>query len=230
MFNRVFVEFKLKPSDREHLKSVREYCNFYYADKPDYDPEPISKEDYLQILNTTTDKTYKAVMLTALNCGMKETEVADIRIKPRHKRKNIDINLKEKTLSKPRTKTGIIGVAVLWDRTIKAIEEMIAENKNDTDFLFLNNAGNPIKPRNIQKWWRRERKRAGVSDNVKFEHIRDASQTVPIDHDPTLLFETRLLMGHSIVGVTNNYLHRRPNMVKRTCEIIHNHYFGKSLP
>ena len=227
VLNRVFKEFKLKQSDREHLKNARECCSFYYADKPDYDPEPISKEDYLNILNNTTDKIYKAVMLTALNCGMKETELADIRIKPRGKRKNLDINFKEKTLSKPRTKTGVIAVAVLWDRTIEAIEEMMAEYQNDSDFLFLNNAGNPIKPRNISKWWSRERKRAGVSDYIKFEHIRDASQTVPIDRDPKLLFETRLLMGHNIEGVTNNYLHRRPSMVKRTCEIIEDHYFGK---
>ena len=142
-------------------------------------------------------------------------------------RSNTDINLIDKSLSKPRIKTGVISVAILWDRTIQSIQEMQVNQDNDTDFLFLNNDGNPIKPRNIQKWWRRERRRAGVDDVVKFENIRDSAQTVPVDCDPTLLFETKLLMGHLIEGVTNNYLHRRPNMVKRTCKVIEKHFFGE---
>ena len=110
-----------------------------------------------------------------------------------------------------------------------AIQEMMKEQENTTKFLFLNNYGSPIKPRNIRKWWQRERQRAGVSNDVKFQHIRDATQTIPIDDDPTLLFETKLLMGHDITGVTNNYLQRRPTMVKRACKILEEHYFGKTL-
>ncbi len=225
VFNIVFKEIKLKASDKDCVKYIRSICNFNYPKATNYDPKPIAKEDYLKILNNTKDKIYRAVMLIALNCGMKETEVADIRIKPRKGRSNTDINLIDKSLSKPRIKTGVISVAILWDRTIQSIQEMQANQDNDTEFLFLNNDGNPIKPRNIQKWWRRERRRAGVDDVVKFENIRDSAQTVPVDYDPTLLFETKLLMGHLIEGVTNNYLHRRPNMVKRTCKVIEKHFF-----
>ena len=172
------------------------------------------------------DVIYRCAMLCALNFGMKEAELVDIRLEQRKGRKNPDIDLNEKTISKPRTKTGIIGVAIVWDRTVDAINEMLEYTQNKSEFLFLNHSDNVMKPRNINKWWQRIRKQAGIDDSVKFEHIRDAAQTVPIDYDPTLHFETKLLLGHSISGVTNNYLHRRPNMTKRVCSVLEEHYFG----
>ena len=225
IFNQVYKNKRLKPSDKEYIKDARLLCSFNYPQSPDYDPRPISKEDYFKIFNSA-DIIYRCVMLCALNFGMKETELVDIRIKPRKGRKNPDIDLKKRIIAKPRTKTGVIGVAIVWERTADAINEMLAYTQNKGEYLFLNSKNNIMKLGNINKWWQRNRKRVGVDTNVKFEHIRDATQTVPIDNDPTLLFETKLLLGHRIEGVTDNYLHRRPNMTKRACAILEDHYFG----
>lgn len=227
VFNQTYKRYKrLKASDKESINEARLLCSFNYRDKPDFDPRPISKEDFLRIFNVA-DVIYRCVMLCALNFGMKETELVDIQLETRKGRKNPDINLKKGTIAKPRTKTGIIGVAIVWDRTVEAINEMLGHTQNKGEFLFLNHSGNVMLPRNINRWWQRARKKAGVDKDVKFEHIRDASQTIPIDSDPTLLIETKLLLGHSIPGVTNNYLQRRPNMVKRACEVLEDHYFGE---
>lgn len=193
----------------------------------------ISKEDYLKILEHTQNKTYKAILLLALNGGFKPTDLADIRTKPRRGQSRPDIDLKNKTLAKPRKKTsgkqqGVIRVAMLWDRTVDAINEAISLRENKTEYLFVNEKGNQITAKNIQRWWQRVRKRAGVDEYVKFEHIRDAAQTIPIDVDSKLLFETKLLLGHSMTGVTNNYLSRRPSMVKNVCRILEEHYFGEN--
>lgn len=227
VFNQTYKKYKrLKASDKEYLKEARLLCSFNYAPTSDFDPRPISKEDFMKIFSVA-DVIYRCAMLCALNFGMKEAELVDIQLKPRKGRKNPDIDLKKKIIAKPRTKTGIIGVAIVWDRTAEAIREMLKYTQNKGQFLFLNHSENVMKPRNINKWWQRIRKKTGIDKSVKFEHIRDAAQTVPIDYDPTLLFETKLLLGHSISGVTNNYLARRPNMTKRVCAVLEDHYFGK---
>ncbi len=233
IFNQALETRGLGDSEKKHLVRVVSICNFEYAAGSEFNPCPITKDDYLEILNHTKNKTYKAVMLLALNGGFKPTDLADIRIKPRRGQIKPDIDLKNKTLAKPRKKTtdnqnGIIRVALLWDRTVDAINEAISLRENKTEYLFVNQNGNQITPKNIQRWWQRVRKRSGVSEYVKFEHIRDAAQTVPIDIDSRLLLETKLLLGHSIPGVTNNYLRRRPSMVRNVCRILEEHYFGSS--
>jgi len=226
VFNEAFRRVR-NISDKQHIKNVREFCNsFTYTDKPVVNPQPISKTDYLTMLDAAKDKVYRAIMLLSLNCGMKESAAADVRITPRRGRAVPDIDLDKGVLAMPRPKTGIIRVAVLWDRTIAAIKEVLATRKSDSEFLFLNHCGNPMQPRNIRKWWHRTRKQAGVSASVKFEHIRDATQTIPLDDDPKSLVETNLIMGHAVSGMANNYLERRPTMVRRACKAIEEHFWG----
>lgn len=219
------------PSDIEHLRRVLQYAErLTRAEKAKLNPCPISVEDFHKMLNCTEEKTYKAVLLMALNCGMRESDLIDIRITPRKGQPRPDINLKDKTLQMPRPKTGIIRVAVLWDRTVAAINVMLDERekkKIKSEYLFLNSFDKPMKEASIRKWWLRHREDAGVIESVKFEHIRDATQTIPLDDDPRSLVETNLIMGHSVKGMANNYLERRPNMVRRACAVIEECFFVK---
>ncbi|MBN1816306.1 MAG: tyrosine-type recombinase/integrase [Sedimentisphaerales bacterium] len=213
-------------SDKEHLRIIRDYMRaFTYAETPAVNPVPITKEHFRAMLDSTNDRIYRAVMLVSLNCGMKESGVVAIRLTAGEGRNCPDINLKEKTLAMPRPKTGIIRVAMLWERTVDAIEHMLSERTVDSEYLFLNKADLAMKERNISKWWARQRKRAGVPEAVKFEHIRDATQTVPLDDNPGSLIETNLIMGHAVKGMANNYLERRPNMVRRACRAIEEYFF-----
>ena len=66
-----------------------------------------------------------------------------------------------------------------------------------------------------------------IDEGVKFEHIRDATQTIPMEDDPRCLDEVRLIMGHTVAGIANSYLERRPNMVRKACRTIEQYYFGK---
>ena len=223
------------PSDIEHLRIVIQYCTrLTRGEKAKVNPSPIKPEDYHKMLNCTEVKTYKAVLLMALNCGMRESDLIDIRLEPRKGQPYADINLNDKTLHMPRPKTGIIRVAVLWDRTVSAIKEMLSERekrKVKSEYLFLNSYDRPMKEASIRKWWLRNRENAKVNQSVKFEHIRDATQTIPIDDDPKSLVETNLIMGHSVKGMANNYLERRPTMVRRACAFIETYFFGnKSDP
>ena len=217
------------PSDIEHLRIVLQYCTrLTRAEKAKVNPNPISKENFIRMLNSTEDKTYKAILLLSLNCGMRESDIIEIKITPRKGQPHADINLHEKILAMPRPKTGIIRVAVLWDRTVAAIREMLQERRVDSEYLFLNSADRKMKATNINKWWARQRKIAKIDKSVKFEHIRDATQTIPLDDDPKSLVETNLIMGHSVKGMANNYLERRPRMVRRACATIENYFFASN--
>jgi integrase len=115
----------------------------------------------------------------------------------------------------------------LWDRTVAAIEAMLQERKVESEYLFLNSFNRPTKEATIRKWWTRQREITQIAKSVKFEHIRDATQTIPLDDDPRSLVETHLIMGHSVKGMANNYLERRPTMVRRACAAIEAYFFGK---
>ena len=137
------------------------------------------------------------------------------------------MDLENKTLQMPRPKTGIIRVACLWDRTRKAIEEMLGSVDNRTDYLFLNETNRPLRRASINEWWVQRRRTLDIDESVKFEHIRDATQTTPVENDPTSFDEVRLIMGHAVAGIANRYLERRPNMVRKACRAIEDYYFPK---
>jgi integrase len=220
------------PSDIEHLRTALQYADrLTRAEKAKVNPCPIKCADYHKMLNCTkNNKTYRAILLMALNCGMKESDIINIRISPRKGQPKPDINLTDKTLQMPRHKSGIIGVAMLWDRTVAAINEMLAERekkKVKSEYLFLNSLDRPMQADNILRWWLRHRERAGVDKSVKFKHIRNSTQTIPLDKNSHLLVETYLILAHSLPGVGNNYLERRPKMVRKACAAIEKYYFGK---
>jgi hypothetical protein len=49
-----------------------------------------------------------------------------------------------------RQKKKILRVGVLWDRTVEAIKAYQAEQKNDTDNLFITDIGTPINAHRIR--------------------------------------------------------------------------------
>lgn len=173
-------------------------------------PKPISRENYDALLNAAKDDVrMTAILLIALNCGMYLREVCDIDLE--------DIDLDKGTLVAQRSKTSIVRVGCLWNRTKEAIRRYLSENPHDSGPLFVSVNGR------LSHWTAREdfrnlRTVAEVSDDVLFEHIRDGSQTSAIagGADP---MHTKILLGHA-VGIDDAYLLRNPRMVKDATDAI----------
>ena len=181
-------------------------------------PRLIPREDYRKLLDAETNPTYRALLLLGLNCGMKTANLTLVR--------KSHIDLGKGTLEMERPKTGVIRVAMLWSRTAKALLEMQQLVPNSTDYLFVND-NKPLTRPAIAGWFRRRRKALGISDKVKFEHLRDSAQTVPVELGSSNPTEIALLLGHLLPGQTNNYLSRRPSMTKAAVKAIEQYYFGK---
>jgi integrase len=219
---KTILNYAKKSKDVEHVDDINrvlDYCKkFVYPDKAKVNPCPIEKDDYLNILALANSKE-RAILLLAANAALYPQDCCDI--------KKTHIDLIKRTLVMDRGKTGVPRVAVLWFRTVKAIRSYLKEEKrNHSDYLFLTYAGKPYSAHSIGSIWRKLRKKAKVDHAVKFEHIRDASQTAAIDAECTI-DEVRFLMGHRVQGITDNYLKRKPNLTKKACVAIEKYFFGK---
>lgn len=205
--------------DAENLQRVLTHCKMLRNLKPaKVKASPISPTAFAAILDKA-DKRTRSMMLLALNCGMYPIDIANL--------KKDAIVLEAKTLQDYRTKTGILRVGVLWDRTVTAIREYWAEQPNDTDFVFLSGLGQPYGQfgRNqITKYFRKYRGEANVDKAVTFDNIRDGTQSAAIQGGAQEI-QVSMILGHK-VGIADAYLKRNPLMVADACQAIERQYFG----
>lgn len=206
-----------KANDKTDIRRVIDYCNvFVYPDKAPYNPQPISKEDYHKLLNVA-DIRWRAILLISLNCGFYPKDIQDL--------KKSDIDFEKQELKMIRQKTKIVRVAILWNKTIEALNEYLDHSKHKSEHLFISNFKGIYKSQSIRDYFINLRKKANVSKKVKFEHLRDAAQSIPANNGCSL-DDIRLLMGHNVAGVANNYLARLPRSTRKVCEVLEQHYFG----
>ena len=178
------------------------------------DPNPIARQHFEQLLSVC-DSKWKAAYLLALNAALYPSEVADVR--------KTEIDLDAKTLRMDRGKTGIVRIAVLWDRTVDAIREYQAEHPHESDYVFISEEGQPYNANHVGRNFRRRRKLAGLPFSVQFAHIRDGAETAAIEGGADLT-QARLLAGHC-AGISDHYVRRNPKMVADACEAIEAAYF-----
>ncbi len=206
--------------DATRIQTVKGFCMMLAPPaKNASNPKDISPEHYKALLDKA-DTKWSAILLLALNQAGYPIDIASV--------KKTDIDLKKQTLVNRRTKTGVPRIAILWDRTIQAIEKYQAEYPHHSEFLFVSYNGGQYAANHIGRGFRRLRVVAGVpskGDNkVEFSHIRDGAQTAAIEGGADAV-RVDMLLGHK-TGIRDDYLKRKPTMVKEVCEAIERHYFG----
>lgn len=104
-----------RPFDRKQIRFVLDLMAVLKKPKvvKNYQPSPVDRRDLAKLLKAA-DAFDTALILLALNCCMYADEVLAVDWKV--------IDLNAGTLVTSRGKTGIIRVAVLWTRTIKALQ------------------------------------------------------------------------------------------------------------
>lgn len=123
-------------------------------------------------------------------------------------------------------------VAVLWDRTIEAIQAYQEKRPHASEYLLVNAVGSRYNANHMGRNIRRRREAAGLPETVKFENPRDGVLTVAIteggETDKDCLLNVKVLAGHRVKGKTDEYIHRNPRMVARACADIERHYFERN--
>lgn len=195
------------------------------------DPKPISKEYFAMLLNAAVaeqDAIAEGQLLVMLNLCMYPMEAAKL--------KWAEIDLNAKTVVAERSKTKVVRIGVLWDRTIKALEKL----PHKGEYVFVSNRGTHFKPSGIKdrfvklkgaavKEYAKDKTETEVRAmeanlaQVKMNHIRDGAYTAAIQGGASP--ETaRLLAGHR-TGIADHYVKRNASMVKGACEAVERHYF-----
>ncbi len=177
------------------------------------DPRPIAREDLHAIL-AEADVKWKACVLLSLNLALYPGELAQVR--------KDELNLEQGTFVSRRSKTGVARVGVLWRRTVDAINDYLQAEPHHLDTLLKNKDGNGYNANHITRHWRRIATAAGC-EGVQFAQLRDGTLSAAAD---ATMDEVRMLAGHSVGGVTDAYLRRRPQLVADACAAVEAHYFG----
>jgi integrase len=157
------------------------------------------------------DPQTHAALLLMLNACMYAGEVAAVQWD--------EIDLEKGTLVTRRSKTNVVRIAVLWQRTIIALKTL----PRLTDSIFISVNGMQHNYQTLHKQFRPIRKSAGLEKSVQLSHIRDGAYTAAVESGISL--ETcQLLAGHE-TGISDYYVQRRPQMVSDACQAIERAYF-----
>jgi integrase len=208
-------------TDEDVLNQVSKWCeNFSHAEDPKKKPIFMKPKVFNKFLESgKEDVVFTAMILTAINCGMTQTELAAIRLE--------DIDFDESALQIKRAKNNIIRAAVLWDRTLYAIKQMLKERSIETDYLFIREDGLLHNKKSITDMWDKYKNIVGAN-NYTFKSLRKATQNLVKQADPSLYNETEIMLGHALSHLENNYSDRTPTMTKRACKVLEDILFQQN--
>lgn len=181
-----------------------------------HDPQPIERADFVKLLQHAGNPRMEAFLLCMLNLCMYPGETLNLDWN--------EVNLTKKTVVTSRSKTSVIRIGVLWDRTIKAIQAIQPRHPQAGTPVFISKRGSRWSPNTANTLFRRLRKKAGVPEAVKAEHCRDGAYTTAIEAGLDLT-QAKLLAGHA-TGISDAYAQRRPTMVADAAAAIEKAYFG----
>jgi integrase len=176
------------------------------------DPKPISVDDFWKLHQAATDagdQTFAAMMSMAVNMAAYAGEAAALRWE--------EVDLARGELVTRRPKTGVSRVARLCPEVIKALKELPR-----TGAFIFNTRVRSYTVFSALESWRKYRDQVGLSGDVVFEGIRDLSFTVACRRS---LDQARVLAGHRLPGMSDNYVRRDPSFVTEACDAIHDHLF-----
>jgi integrase len=197
----------------QEIRNALDACAVLIAPKATtLDPHPITRDHFHRLLNAA-DPQMKTMLLLALNACLYAKETCDLRW--------TDLDLKNGFLLADRGKTGVCRVAVLWRRTIEALQGLPQHLQSP----FVSTQGGPHNANTLTKAFRRLRIQAEVPQEVTFGNIRDAAYTTAVQAG--VQFQTvQMLAGHRN-GMSDHYVKRSAFQVADACKAIEKYYFGE---
>lgn len=190
--------------------------------KPAGNPVDITPAELRKVLSKADDWE-AALILTALNCAYYPVDCQRLQWSM--------INFAKGTIRFDRTKaTGrakgpVPRVAVLWQRTVRALKKLDRHH----DHVFVSTYGRPVHVETIRRHWITLCKRAKITRGITFANLRDSALTAAAEStDPVVpIQQYHVLAGHVAKGVDDSYITRHPRFVETACRAIENAYFAR---
>ena len=170
-------------------------------------PKILSEEELNVFFNACDNYMYKTIFMMIYGSGLRISEATNIRID--------DIDSKNMRLFVRNGKGEKERYTVLPKGSLEMLRECYRRYRpnHPEGYMFLNREGNPLKVERLRVFFRRYRRKAGISEDFIVHSLRHAFSTRLIEEGIPLV-QIKELLGHSCIRSTMTYVHVASNMQK----------------
>ncbi|MBC2727404.1 tyrosine-type recombinase/integrase [Desulfosporosinus sp.] len=161
-------------------------------------PHVLSKDEILSIMDQVLNLKHKTILMTTYSSGLRISETLNLRIS--------DIDSKNMLLRVNHGKGNKDRWTVLSHENLKILR-LYWKLYRPTDLLFPGLVeGKPIVARNVQHVFQVAKEKVGISKPATVHTLRHSFATHLLE-DNTDIRTIQVLMGHSDISTTSNYIH-----------------------
>ena len=168
-------------------------------------PKILSEEELNVFFNVCENYMYKTIFMMIYGSGLRISEATNIRIE--------DIDSKKMRLFVRNGKGERERYTVLPKASLEMLRECYRRYKpnHPEGYMFLNREGNPLKVERLREFFRRYRRKAGISEEFIVHSLRHSFATRLVEEGVPLV-QVKELLGHSCIRSTMTYVHVANNM------------------
>ena len=163
-------------------------------------PKILSEEELNVFFNACDNYMYKTIFMMIYGSGLRISEATNIRIE--------DIDSKNMRLFVRNGKGERQRYTVLPKVSLEMLRECYRRYRpnHPEGYMFLNREGNPLKSERLRVFFRRYRRKAGISEDFIVHSLRHAFATRLVEEGIPLV-QVKELLGHSCIRSTMEYIH-----------------------
>ena len=170
-------------------------------------PKILSEEELNVFFNVCDNYMYKTIFMMIYGSGLRISEATNIRIE--------DIDSKNMRLFVRNGKGEKERYTVLSKASLEMLRECYKRYRPNhvEGYMFLNREGKPLKPERLRIFFRRYRRKAGISEDFIVHSLRHSFATRLVEEGVPLV-QVKELLGHSCIRSTMTYVHVANSMQK----------------
>ena len=170
-------------------------------------PKILRYEELNVFFNACENYKYKTIFMMIYGSGLRISEATNIRVE--------DIDSKNMRIFVRNGKGERERYTVLPKASLEMLRECYRRYKpnHPEGYMFLNRKGNPLKVERLRVFFRRYRRKAGISEDFIVHSLRHSFATRLVEEGVPLV-QVKELLGHSCIRSTMTYVHVANNMQK----------------
>lgn len=168
-------------------------------------PKILSEEELNIFFNACENYMYKTIFMMIYGSGLRISEATNLRVE--------DVDSKNMRLFVRNGKGERERYTVLPKASLEMLREYFKRYKPNhrEGYLFLNEDGKPITVERLRIYFRKYRRKAGISEDFIVHSLRHSFATKLVEEGVPLV-QVKELLGHSCIRSTMTYVHVGNNM------------------
>ena len=179
---------------KEILKNPQK-IDLKFAKKSKKLPIVLSRDEIKTIIESTKNKKYKLMISLAYACGLRVSEVVNLKVK--------DLDIDELVINIRDGKGKKDRVSILSEKLVSSLKNLIVE-KPSACFAFESNRGGKITTTSLQKMFKKSLKLTKIKKQATFHSLRHSFATHLLENGVDIRHIQELL-GHANIRTTQIY-------------------------